>query len=74
MEKLASDAQLDTAQCQKIATFAFATALAAPVVGLSQAAVKSASAHYMYGLQKAAYRHNKLVDMLRTHVQAPAGA
>lgn len=74
MEKIAANAQLDTEQCQKIASFTFATALASPVIGLNQAQVKSATAHYVGGLRRASARHEKLVDMLRGHVQAPARA
>lgn len=74
MEKVAASAVLDAPSLQKIATFGFATTLASPVVGLGPEQVKKASDAFMAGLQKAAARHDKLVDMIREHVKAPATA
>lgn len=74
MEKIASNAVLTAEQRQKIAAFAFATALASPVVNLSQEQVKAASDKFMDGLRKSQVRHEKLVDMLTEHVKGTARA
>lgn len=74
MEKIASDFVLNAEQRQKIAAFAFATALASPVVNLSQEQVKVAAAKFMEGLKKSQARHEKLVDMLTEHVKGAARA
>lgn len=70
MEKLASDAKLDTPSRLKTASFAFATALASPVLNLDPEKVKAAAKAYHAGLQKVQERHSKLVDMLTAHVNS----
>lgn len=74
LQKVAADANLGSEQLRNIAAFAFATSLASPAVGMNKDQVKSATDAFIGGLDKNRVRHEKLVDMIRDHVKAPAGA
>lgn len=72
MEKFAADRIPTAEDLRKIAAFSYATALAAPAAGCAPAVVKAATAAFKRGMEKAAARHEKIVEIVRAHVQGTA--
>lgn len=72
MDKLASSTALTNPQRLNIARYGFLTASSVPSLGLNKDEVMKRASVFDGILKKAAARHNRLVEMLREHVTAPA--
>ena len=72
MDKLASDVKLTIPQRLNIARYGFVTASSVPSLGLNKDEVVKRASVFNSVLEKAAARHSRLVEMLRSHVTTPA--
>ena len=72
MDKLASDVKLTAPQRMNIARYGFITASSVPSLGLNKDEVVKRAGVFNGVIEKAAARHNRLVEMLREHVTATA--